>query len=139
MKKSIPLLFAAFIILLLTGHRLAAQTGSLEATILSKKGNIIELQLISKTGDDFQNGTEADMSKYFEEKMGNMNMSGWLGVAKVKFIPTTRQNIAIEILKETSDIVVNGEKVNQFKIGKRMKLEWPAEAESESESEKTSE
>ncbi len=129
MKKSIPLLFAAFIILLLTGQRLAAQTGQLEGTILSKKGNIIELQLISKTGDDFQNGTEADMSKYFEEKMGNMNMNGWLGVAKVKFIPTTRQNITIEILKQTSDITVNGEKVNHFKVGKRMKLEWPAKAE----------
>jgi hypothetical protein len=104
-----------------------AQSGTLEATVIARKGKILTLKPISQSGESFENGMEADMSKYFEEKMGQMTMNGWLTVAKVKFIPTTHQNIDIQILEEKSDITVNGEKVDHFKIGKRMKLEWPAE------------
>lgn len=105
----------------------------MEATVVARRGNILELAPIKTAGEDFKNGTVADMSKYFEEKMGNMNMSGWLGVARVEFIPTSRQNIEIKILEEKSDILVNGEKVDHFKVGKRMKLEWPAKPAEQSE------
>jgi hypothetical protein len=134
MKKSIPLFFAALIVLLLTGQRLAAQAGSLEGTIIARKGNVVTVQMTSSDGTDPQNGTVADMSKYFEEKMGNISMSGWLVVAKVEFVPTTHQNTDIKILEEKSEITVNGEKVNHFKVGKRVKLEWPAKVEEKTES-----
>ncbi len=126
MKSHLPSVFAAFVFILLSSTSLQAQIGQLEATVVSRKGKIVELQLISQTGDAYATGTVADMSKYFEEKIGKMTMTGWLTVAKVKFIPTTRQNIMVEILEEKGEITVNDEKVDHFKVGKRMKLEWPA-------------
>jgi hypothetical protein len=129
MKELITPILSAILLTYITFTALPAQTGSLEATILSRKGNTLELDPSSFSGEDYQTGTLADMSKHFEEKMGNMTMEGWIGVAKVKFIPTMRQNIEVEILEETSEITVNGEKVDHFKPGKRMKLEWPAKEE----------
>jgi hypothetical protein len=122
-KKHITLTVLLFI---LTATAMFAQTGSLEATVISRKGNLVALKLDTQSGDVFENGTVADMSKYFEEKLGNMQMSGWLGVAKVEFVPTTSQNVSIKILEEKGEITVNDEKVDHFKPGKRMKLEWPA-------------
>ena len=110
-----------------------AQSGSLESTVVSRKGNLVVLKLDSQKGEAYQNGTVADMSKYFEEKLGNMQMSGWLGVAKVEFIAATQQNVEIKILEEKGEITVNDEKVDHFKPGKRMKLEWPAKEEKPSD------
>lgn len=130
MKKHLTLLLIA---VAFAFGVLPAQTGNLEATVVARRGNLIELKLESQEGEAFQTGTAADMFKHFEEKMGNMSMSGWLGVAKVEFVPTTKQNIQIKILEEKGEITVNGEKVDHFKTGKRMKLEWPAKTEEKSE------
>ena len=131
MKTSLPFLLSVLIFWIAFAATTQAQTGSLEATVISRKGNIVELHPTRFTGQDYATGTIADMSKHFEEKMGNMTMQGWLVVAKVEFIPTARQNIEIKILEEKSEITVNGEKVNHFKPGKIMKLEWPAKPEEE--------
>lgn len=133
MKSHFPSILIALFFLLSTTS-LLAQSGSLEGTIIARKGKIVTIHPTTFTGTDPQNGTLADMSKYFEEKMGSMSMSGWLGVAKVEFIPTTHQNKDIKILEEKSEITVNGEKVDHFKVGKRVKLEWPAKVEEKTES-----
>lgn len=124
MKNSYALLLTFF--LLASNLTLQAQSGSLEGRILSHKGNVVEIIPTSFSGADYQTGTIADMSKHFEEKMGNMTMQGWLVVGKVEFIPTARQNLEVKILEEKSEILVNGEKVDHFKPGKTVKLEWPA-------------
>ncbi len=133
MNHRLPQLLSAFLFLLLSSTALQAQSGSLEGTIVARKGKVITINPTNFTGTDPQNGTIADMSKYFEEKMGSMSMSGWLGVAKIEFIPTTHQNTDIKILEEKSEITVNGEKVDHFKVGKRVKLEWPAKVEEKAE------
>jgi hypothetical protein len=136
MKSSITHFLSLLAFTLLTTTTLLAQSGSLEGTIISRKGNVVTIRPTSFTGTAATNGTVADMSKHFEEKMGNMTMSGWLVVAKVEFIPTSHQNTDIKILEEKSEITVNDEKVNHFKVGKRIKLEWPAKVEEPQESTK---
>jgi hypothetical protein len=136
MKSSITHFLSLLAFTFLTAIAAHAQSGSLEGTIVSHKGNVVTIHPTSFTGTEATNGTIADMSKHFEEKMGNMTMSGWLVVAKIEFIPTTHQNTDIKILQEKSEITVNGEKVDHFKVGKRIKLEWPAKVEEPSESSK---
>jgi hypothetical protein len=126
-------LFFFLLLTLLLPSALHAQSGSLEGTIIGRKGNVVTIAPTNFTGTDPENGTVADMSKHFEEKMGNMTMSGWLAVAKIEFIPTSHQNTDIKILEEKSEITVNGEKVDHFKVGKRIKLEWPVKAETTTE------
>lgn len=125
MKIITPFLFV-FTFLTTQAGVCYAQSGSLEATVLSRKGNTVELQRVTSSSVDLQSGTVADMSKHFEEQLGKMTMNGWLTVAKVKCLSAAQQRITVEVLEEKSEITVNGEKVDHFKPGKRMKLEWPA-------------
>jgi hypothetical protein len=131
MKTRFTYFTVLLVAMLLGGLSVQAQSGSLEGTIIGRKGNIISIKPDHFTGTDPQLGTVGDMSKYFDEKMGQMTMSGWMGVAKVEFVPTSHQNTDIKILEEKSEILVNGEKVDHFKLGKRIKIEWPAQADTE--------
>lgn len=124
--STLILLFFAFSLL----PRLAqAQSGSLEGTVVKRNGNVVTLYTDATEGDAPAAGTKADMSKHFEEKFGNMNMSGWLGVATVEIVRMDKEITEVRIIKEKSEITVNDEKVDHFKVGKRMKIEWPAQVE----------
>lgn len=111
--------------LLLTGSILA-QSGSLEGTITAHRGKVVEINPLLNSGTAFQPGMEATMSKKFEEKLGNMTMQGWLVTGKVKFLSAANGKISVEVIEEKSEITVNDEKVDHYKVGKYVKIEWPA-------------
>jgi hypothetical protein len=50
--------------------------------------------------------------------------SGWMGVAKGVVSATDKNTITVLIIKETSNIVVNGKKTEHFIPGKRIKLDF---------------
>ena len=88
-------------------------------------GNQLNLQITQ--GEAPSKGTVCEMSKEFEQTLGKMTMKGWLGVATVKVLARNEDMIKLEILEEKSEITVNDEKVDHFKVGKVMKLEWETE------------
>lgn len=117
---------------------LGQSSGSWEGVMKGRKGNILEI-LPRNVASLPQAGTECEMSKQFEQKLGNMTMNGWLGVAKVKILTADDKLIRVELLEEKSEILVNGEKVNHFLPGKVMKLDWGGEEEEEIEAPSDSE
>ncbi len=98
----------------------------MQGIVKSHKGKKLELQVVK--GQFPPANTVCEMSKQFEEKLGKMTMSGWLGVAKVKVISGNENTLKLEIIEEKSEITVNDEKVDHFKLGKMMKLDWATKA-----------
>ncbi|MFN8394890.1 MAG: hypothetical protein U0176_09495 [Bacteroidia bacterium] len=122
MKTLLPF----FLFTLAFATTVLAQSGKFEGTITAHRGKVVEINPLFNNGDPFQSGMEATISKKFEEKLGNMTMQGWLVSGKVKLLSATNGKITVEILEEKSEITVNGEKVDHFKVGKYVKVEWPA-------------
>lgn len=55
---------------------------------------------------------------------GMILTSGWLNIGEVK-VKSINKNIALlEIIKEKTDIVVNGKVQKQFVVGKKIKIDW---------------
>lgn len=50
--------------------------------------------------------------------------SGWLGVADAFFLSRKSNLITFKIIRETSNIVINGKKQEHFVKGKKMKIVW---------------
>jgi hypothetical protein len=55
---------------------------------------------------------------------GIMISSGWMGVGKILYVSTSGKNATFKIGRETSNVVINGKKKEQFEVGKKMKIEW---------------
>ncbi len=64
------------------------------------------------------------LSKYFENKIGNMNLTGWLTIADIKILSVAGNEIKVLVEKEQSVTYVNGEKKNHFKPGNKIKITW---------------
>lgn len=110
--------------LLLSGS-LAAQDfpGEVEGVITHHAGITVQVEA---EGEELPApGTILDMSKHFVEQWGKTNISGWMSTAQVRVTKVEGQVISMDIIEEKSHIEVNGEQVDHFKEGKRVKLVWP--------------
>jgi hypothetical protein len=72
-------------------------------------------------------GDSVDVFKYFERTVLNGTMTGWLGVALARVTAVRGTQVTLTIVEERSEIIMNGSKVDHFKLGNRMKLTWPYE------------
>lgn len=50
--------------------------------------------------------------------------SGWLDIGEIKVKSVTKNIAVLEIIKEKTDIVVNGKVQKQFVVGKKIKIVW---------------
>lgn len=50
--------------------------------------------------------------------------SGWMGVADAFFLSKKGNAISFKVIRETSNIVINGKKQEHFKKGKKIKITW---------------
>lgn len=50
--------------------------------------------------------------------------SGWLGVADAVLLSNKGNEITFKVIKETSEIIINGKKQNHFVKGKKLKISW---------------
>jgi hypothetical protein len=128
------LLFLLTVLLIPRSHAQTDDRSTAEGVIRSHSGNLVVIDCPS--GELPGVGVHADMSKYFEEKWGKSTMSGWLSTALVETVALTPRSgggiqVKVRILKEKSNITVNGEPVDHFKPGKRVKMVWPADEEKE--------
>lgn len=118
MKKLITVSF-----LILSGYIFSQK--NLTGTITAVKGKIISIKSESEE-ISFAKGDSCSVSK---DISGNKNpfginiSSGWMGVGKAVVTGIAKNMITIKIVKETSNIVINGKKQEHFVSGKRVKLE----------------
>jgi hypothetical protein len=95
-----------------------------EGTIASRKGTVL---VINTTGGGSAPaaGSKWSLFRYFEQKVGPFNTTGWLGIADVTVKGANGGRLELTIDAEKSEIMVNGKKVNHFAAGIRVKLEPP--------------
>jgi hypothetical protein len=100
----------------------ADTTREVSGVITSRTGNVVVITVDREYTPE--SGVNATLYKYFEEEIFGMKTTGWLDVALVKVTAVKGKVITLEILKENSEIIKNGKKVNHFVPGKTIKLQW---------------
>jgi len=98
-------------------------THAVNGIIVSKNKAIIRLKM-DKTDSLPQKDQSGVLSKYFENKYGNMNITGWLDIADIKVVSVKGAEIDILVEKELSITYINGEKKNHFQSGNQIKITW---------------
>jgi hypothetical protein len=114
-----------FILILLSATAIRAQP-STTGVITAVKGKTFVLKLDSANvtpvkGDSCYASKDISGSK---NPFGIKISSGWMGVAKTVVVNSDKNKLTLLIVKETSNIVVNGKKTNHFEVGKKFKVEW---------------
>lgn len=94
-------------------------------TIISSKGKIVVLKC-EALEPQFIKGDSCTISKDIsgsKNPFGITITNGWLGVGKGVVEVINKNSITVKVVKETSEIIINGKKTEHFVVGKRMKLE----------------
>jgi hypothetical protein len=125
LSKKIMKKFSLFLVVFLAWTGLRAQS-STTGNIISVKGKTFVLKLDSTNkvpvkGDSCYASKDISGSK---NPFGIKISSGWMGVAKTVVVASDKNKLTLLIVKETSNIVVNGKKTNHFEVGKKFKVEW---------------
>ena len=74
--------------------------------------------------------TSKDSCDIYKDISGTQNpfgikiTSGWVGIGKLILVSKTGNKFQFRIARETSSVVINGEKKDQFVAGKKVKIEW---------------
>jgi hypothetical protein len=50
--------------------------------------------------------------------------SGWMGIGDISLTGVKGKTLTFKIIKETSNITINGKKQPNFVVGKKVKIEW---------------
>jgi hypothetical protein len=98
-----------------------ATPSALEGTIASRAGSTLTLTIQGAPASKV--GTHARLFRRFAKKFGSVDITGWLEVADVVIKKADARAVVVEILKEKSDIRVNGKKVDHFAPGETIKIE----------------
>lgn len=91
----------------------------IEGKVLSRAANTLTLEVADATGLGV--GKRAELLKRFEQNIG-FKMTGFISVADVEVKSISGNKVVLTILKETSEIVSNGKKVDQLTAKSAMKL-----------------
>lgn len=94
-------------------------TGEIE----SKKGKTIKVSITDPTNMPSE-GITGTLSKYFEEEILGMSTHGYIDIAEVEVISVSGNVVTFSIIKELSEIKINGKKENHFKKGNIVRFEW---------------
>jgi len=119
MKKN----YLSIILLLFAGYIFSQK--NVTGTITVVKGKVFTLKC---EGNDpvFAKGDSCSVSK---DISGNKNpfginiTNGWMGVGIAVVTAVSNNKITLKVVKETSNIVINGKKTEHFVPGKKIKLE----------------
>ncbi|MBL7918325.1 MAG: hypothetical protein JNM96_07990 [Bacteroidia bacterium] len=122
MKKQLA---ATFIAILSLCYSLTAQN-ELVGVITTTNKNLYTIQ-VEKTnllpGKNDTCSVSKDISGT-KNPFGITIQSGWLGVADAVLLSSKGNELTFKIIKETSEIIVNGKKQNHFVKGKKLKISW---------------
>lgn len=122
---------AALFLILLASFTSYGQCDSIEYVVegVFKNNSKTNLQ-VEVTSSELlpEVGKIVSVSKYGEKKMFGSNMTFWLGIADAEVKQSTEKLITLKVIKETSEIIINGKKKNHFEKGLIVKLKWKDKA-----------
>lgn len=95
----------------------------LNGQIESKKGKSIYV-IITSVENLPALGTHGILSKYFEEEILGFSTHGYLDVGEVEVKDVEEGVITFSLIKELSNIKINGKKENHFKNGNVVRFTW---------------
>lgn len=98
----------------------AGVVASMEGKLVSKVGSVLVIQVAGKAPSA---GTKCVLYRHFEQDIGPIRTSGWLGIADVTVKEVKGSSIKLDMVAEKSIIMVNGKKMNHFEAGNLIKLE----------------
>lgn len=120
MNKKILFFFLSFSAL--SGFAQQSVTGK----VVSRNGSYVTI-LIDSISFNPVNGDSVSISKDIsgdKNPFGIMIAEGWMGIGDATLYSSTNNKWVFKIYKETANIVVNGEKKEQFVKNKKVKIEW---------------
>jgi len=103
-----------------TASKEPAEAVSLEGKLVSRVGAVL---VIDAAGAAPSPGTKGVLYRYFEQDIGPLHTTGWLGIADVTVKDVKGSKIRLDLVAEKSVIMVNGKKTNHFQAGNRVKLD----------------
>lgn len=94
--------------------------------LTSSKGNVFTIEC--EKIDELPSVTDTcSVSKDIsgtKNPFGITIQTGWMGVADAFFLSRKEKSITFKVIRETTNIVINGKKQEQFIKGKKMKIDW---------------
>lgn len=114
-----------FCLFLLLFTQVQAQL-SLTGFVVSKSGTTVVVKMDSVSVLPVKGDSVAISKDISGDKnpFGIMISSGWMSIGDAVFYSAANDRWTFKIYKETANIVVNGEKKEQFVPGKKVKIEW---------------
>ena len=64
------------------------------------------------------------LQKYFEEVVLGMKTTGWLDIGKMQISAVKTDIVSMIIIDEHSVVIKDGQKINNFKVGKTVNFNW---------------
>lgn len=117
-------LFICFLVLfsVVSGHSQKTATG----TIATVKGKVFTVKMdnidvLPSKSDSCAISKDISGTK---NPFGIKITSGWLGIGNIVVSGINNNILTCKIVKETSEIIINGKKQGHFVPGKKVKLEW---------------
>lgn len=92
-----------------------------QGTIGARSGKSLTLQISGVAANAA--GAKAELFRRFGQNLGALSVTGWLDVAEVIVRKVDAGQVVVEVVKEKSDIRVNGKRVDHFGPGETIKLE----------------
>ncbi|MBI5541993.1 MAG: hypothetical protein HY951_18195 [Bacteroidia bacterium] len=96
---------------------------TLNGTIASKTGKTVNIKINNQRTIPTV-GQTGILQKYFEEEIFGMKTTGWLDIGKMKVTSVKPDMVSMTIIEEHSVVTKNGQKVDNFKIGKIVNFNW---------------
>jgi len=95
----------------------------LKGNIESKKGKTVKVSITETTSLPAP-GTSGTLSKYFDEEVLGMHTHGYIDIAEVEVKDVTESEVTFTVIKELTNVKINGKKENLIKKGIIIKFEW---------------
>lgn len=96
---------------------------TLNGTIASKAGKTVNIKINNQRTIPTI-GQTGILQKYFEEEIFGMKTTGWLDIGKMKVASVKPDMVSMTIMEEHSVVTKDGQKVDNFKVGKIVNFNW---------------
>ena len=96
---------------------------TLNGTIASRTGKTVNIKINNQRTIPSV-GQTGILQKYFEEEIFGMKTTGWLDIGKMKVASVKPDMVSMTIIEEHSVVTKDGQKVDNFKVGKIVNFTW---------------
>lgn len=122
MKNIFPLLFLFFALSLPAQNKPCGDepSFSVEGELTNSSSSFPEMLMMENGA--VRPGQKGELSKYFETKIFNANMSGWLVIGEVEVVSVKGKTVRFKVKEKKSEMTINGQPKNHFEKGRRVKF-----------------